>query len=494
MDIYVPKILTEISQLWPIIVLFLAIGMILLAEITLDARLVRMLRGVIISFCLLAAMLTSFNFLIDPAIDFMDMNLLAGGIVPDRIFLFGSMFLSLCFLAIFIVSEALTDVDQNRSIFLCLLLAGLAGTILIGATRHLVVLLLAVELASLPIYALVARPSSSSTCYSDVGLRYILTGMFCSAVTALGVSLLYAVAGSFHFQKIALRISIGGIEPAEIFALVCLAAGIAFKLMLVPLARAGVDVIASVRIDLGIWLVLAGATAGLAVLARFIQILAWFADDSFNAGMAGVLAIIFGITILAGSVGAFRSSSVKRLLAWSSVVHIASMAMGLLIWSDRSGLASILVYLIIFALATVGVFSIAGLVERSFGTDRLESFVGMSYKNPFLAVVMTVLLLSLVGVPPLAGFIAKWNLFTALWTQELSWSALGILAASFLSIFYYLRIVRAMYSKPMDLIVIKIPSPVAVIVGGCAIGCFALFFLRNLLINLSYSLLTSFWG
>jgi NADH-quinone oxidoreductase subunit N len=308
-----------------------------------------------------------------------------------------------------------------------------------------------------------------------------------------GVSLLYTLAGSFEFQKIALRISIGGIKAPEMFALVCLAAGIVFKLMLVPLAWRNVDVVGESRVDVGIWLLLAGSVAGLTVSARLLQILTWYADDSFNAVMIRVLAISLGISLLVASIAAYRSTSVKRLLAWASIVQIASMAMGLLA-CNRPGLASVLAYLIIFALTTLGVFAVAGLVERSRGTDRLEGFNGLCYKNPILASVMLLMLLSLIGVPPLAGFTAKWNLLTVLWEQGFQWSAAGVLLAGILSVFYYLRIVRAMYSKSAGARAVNVPGGVGVILFICSAGVFVLFFARNLLMGFCYGLLSGFWG
>jgi NADH-quinone oxidoreductase subunit N len=494
MDIYIPGILMEISQLWPIIVLFMAIGMILLTDLMLEVRVARTLRNIIVSFCLLAVILTSFNFMNDPNVDFMNSGLLAGAMVFDRVFLFQCIFLSLLLLAIIVISESLSPTEKKRSVFLCLMLASLAGTILIGSTRHLLFLALAIELSSMPIYALVARPSDITLDNHDSGLRYLFTGMFCSAIMVFGISLLYALSGSFEFQKIALRISVGGIKTPEMFALVCLIAGIGFKLMLVPLAWRNVNVVAVNKVDVGVWLTLAGTFAGLIAFARLLQILTWFADDSFNTAMVKVLAIAIGVSILIASIAAFRSSSVKRLLAWASIVHIASMAIGVLVWSSRSGLASVLVYLITFALTTLGTFAIVGLVERSRGTDRLESFGGLSYRNPILAAGMLILLLSLIGVPPLAGFTAKWNLLTVLWEQGFRWSAAGVLLAGILSVFYYLRIVRVMYSKSTETRVVAVPSGAGIVLFVCVVGVFALFLGRNLLMGLSYSLLTGFWG
>lgn len=493
MDIYIPAILVEISQLWPIIVLFLAIGMILLADMTLEVRVARTLRNIIVSFCLPAVVLTSFNFLTDPDINFMNSTLLAGAMVFDRIFLFESMFLSLLVLGIVVVSESLTPTQNKRSLFLCLLLASLAGTILIGSTRHLVFLVLAMELSSLGGYALIGRSVNSLSHDGDSGPRYIFTGMFSSAVMVFGVSLLYVLTGSFEFQKIALRISVGGLSAPEILALVCLLTGIVFKLMLVPTAWRAVGVIGVSRVDMGSWLLLAGAVSGLTVAARFLQILTWFADDSFNTAMIRVLAVGIGITLLVASIAAYRSSRVKGLLAWASIVQVASMAMGVLICT-RPGLASVLVYLIIFSLTTLGVFAVVGLVERSRGDDRLENFNGLCYKNPILASVMLLMLLSLVGVPPLAGFTAKWTLLTVLWEQGFRWSAGGILLAGIVSVFYYLRIVRAMYSRSAGARVVEVPGGVGVVLFICVAGIFGLFFWRNFLMGFSYSLLAGFWG
>jgi NADH-quinone oxidoreductase subunit N len=495
MDIYIPRIMMEVSQLWPIIVLFLAMGMILLAEMTLEARVARTLRATVLGFCLLAGILTSFNFFTDPNIDFMDIGLLSEGIVFDRLFLFQSMFLSGLLLLVIIVSDTLRPDDGNRSIFFCLLLASLAGMIVMGATRHVVVLAIGVELASLPMYGLIARDTQIVTDRrGDAGRRYALAGLFSSAMMIFGIAMMYGLTGCLEFPKIALRLAIGGINWIEIVAMGFFVAGLAFKLMILPFGRSGVDAVAAMGTDLGAWLISAGAAAGFVALARVIHIFAWYANDSFNAAMTQGVSIILAVTILFATIGAFRSSCVKRLLGCSSIVHIASLTLGTLIWSNVSGLMSGFEYLIVFIMTTLGAFVFAGMVEQARGDDRIENFRGLGRKNPIIAIMMVFLLLSLIGAPPLAGFVAKRNLLLSLWKNGLEWQTMVVVAAGVLSIVYYLRIVRAMYSRSAEASAIRVSGSMSLILLMCTLGSFALFFYQKHLAYLCYLLLRGFWG
>ncbi|MCU0918425.1 MAG: hypothetical protein MUC88_28265, partial [Planctomycetes bacterium] len=252
----------------------------------------------------------------------------------------------------------------------------------------------------------------------------------------------------------------------------------------------------------------ASKSAALIVLARLVQFLLSSMAPGLRDFVILALAIVAIVTMTLANLSAYWQTSVKRLLAYSSVAHAGYITCGVLVFSDSLGIAAIVAYVLVYLLMNLGAFTVAGLVEAQTGSDHLDQFTGLGTRNPRLAAAMALFLFSLVGLPPLAGFAAKWILLSALWQGRLAFVAVAVLINTLFSLFYYLRIARAMYfrSSPSSvpsgqsvapgqptaadppLVTIEVPGPAGLVLTACAVGLLGLFLGWGLLNHFSLSL------
>ena len=185
-------------------------------------------------------------------------------------------------------------------------------------------------------------------------------------------------------------------------------------------------------------------SAALLALARFAHILLPSISPGVRDHAILLVSVVAIVTMTVANLSAYWQTSVKRLLAYSSIAHAGYIVCGVLVLSD-AGTAAIVAYILVYLLMNLGAFSVAGLIEAQSGSDHLDNFTGLGTRNPRLAAVMTFFLFSLVGLPPLAGFAVKWILLSTLWQHHLAFVVVAILANTLFSLFYYMRIARAMY-------------------------------------------------
>jgi NADH-quinone oxidoreductase subunit N len=373
--------------------------------------------------------------------------------------------------------------------------------ILLASSRHLIFFAIAFEMASLPSYVLVGF-RRFNTQSAEGAAKYVIFGAVCSALMVYGISLLYGVTGTFDWEKVVLHLAVDGVSPLAAVGLVCLFVGLAFKISLVPMHFWCPDAFEAAGADIAAWLSVASKSAALLALARFLQVLLPSVAPALGNFAVLALALAAIVTMTLANLSAYGQTSVKRLLAYSSIAHAGYLTCGVLVFADAAGTAALVAYVSIYLLMNLGAFTVAGLVERQTGTDHLDQFAGLGTRNPKLAAAMTVFLFSLVGLPPLAGFAAKWILLAALWQHELAFVAVAILANTLLSLFYYLRIARTMYFRdvappPSGVFpaeggwatgAIEVPALAALVLAACAAGLLALFLGWGLLHTFTLSL------
>jgi len=338
--------------------------------------------------------------------------------------------------------------------------------------------------------------------------KYVIFGAICSALMIYGISLLYGLTGSFQWDEIAKQLAAHGVSSLAVVALVCLFIGLAFKISLVPMHFWCPDAFEAAGADVAAWLSVASKSAALLALARFVHLLLPSLTPDIQHRIVLVVAVVAIATMTVANLSAYWQTSVKRLLAYSSVAHAGYIACGVLVFSNATGMAAIVAYVLVYLLMNLGAFSVTGLVEQQMGADRIENFTGLGSRNPKLAAAMTFFLFSLVGLPPLAGFAVKWILLAALWQHQLAFVVAAVLANTLLSLFYYMRIARAMYfadqgsgvrgqgseagssltPETRSLKPLEVPGFTAILLTVCAAGLLALFlgwgFLNSLSLNL----------
>ncbi len=352
--------------------------------------------------------------------------------------------------------------------FFVLLLGATTGMALMASANNLLMILLAVELASFPSYVLAGFRKTNKT-DAEASLKYVLFGAATSAVMTYGMSLLYGLYGTLNLSELASKMpaTTGG-TALLVVAVFGLVVGIGFKIAAVPFHFWCPDVFEGAAIEVTTFLSVASKGAALVLLLRVVNNIA---DAYHFNGMNGellsapaVIAIVLGVmgalSATLGNTAAFVQNNIKRLLAYSSIAHAGYMlcAMSLLLKAgsvtDPTSISArtILFYLAVYLFMNLGAFTVAGLVFKQTGIETLEGYAGLSRRNPVLAVCMAAFMFSFVGLPPLAGFFAKFNILMALIQTGGWWWLLVvvILINTVLSLYFYMRVVRSMFLLNSD--------------------------------------------
>ena len=326
--------------------------------------------------------------------------------------------------------------------YYALMLFSAAGMVMMAGAIDLLVIFIALEVMSLAVYVLtgIRRDKAAS---SEAAFKYFLLGAFSSAFFLYGIAFAFGVAGSTELSRVGSEIAALSQQPniLMLMAMAFLLVGFAFKVSAVPFHMWTPDAYQGAPI-----LVTGFMSTGVkaAAFAAFVRVfLAAF--EPMQTHWIPALSVIALLTMILGTVAGVLQSSVKRMLAYSSIAHAGYIIVGLIAANDI-GKASILFYVLAYSVTNLGAFGVMAALstaDREF--DDIREFNGLWHRRPGMAGLMTVFLLSLGGFPPLAGFIAKWYVFAAaMQTGHYALAIVGVLS-SVVAVFYYLRIVVAMY-------------------------------------------------
>lgn len=338
--------------------------------------------------------------------------------------------------------------------------AVLAMNIMAGA-NDLIVIALGIEFLSICSYVLVAflRHDGLSI---EGGLKYFLYGSVTSAAMLFGMSYLLGLGGSSSIPVLAEMakspelVQVQGFGRILLPALILVMAGIAFKIALVPFHQWSPDAYQAAPTPVTAFLSVGPKAAGFAVLTRLL--VGSFPETSLSATWLGTLGLLCLFSMVLGNVAALRQQNVKRLMAYSSIAQAGYMLLGLLSWGAAAGnatrldgLGSLLFFILTYLFANLGIFTILIAVEQDSGSAETTAFAGLMRRAPFLAVSLLIFFLSLVGVPPLAGFMAKFSVFGAAIQTGHGGLALAGILAGVLSVVYYFSVVREVFfSAPAE--------------------------------------------
>jgi NADH-quinone oxidoreductase subunit N len=331
--------------------------------------------------------------------------------------------------------------------YYALVLFALAGMMLMATATDLLVIFLALEVMSLAVYVLtgIRRDSPAST---EAALKYFLLGAFSSAFFLYGIALTYGLAGSTHLDRIGRLIAAQAMAPTpvQLLALGLLLVGFAFKVSAVPFHMWTPDAYEGAPPSVTGFMSTGVKAAAFAAFVRVF--LAAF--EPLQHEWWPVLWMIAAATMIVGTIVGVAQSSVKRMLAYSSIAHGGYLLVALLAANDF-GKGAVLFYLLAYAVTNLGAFGVIALLETTDRpNDHVRDYAGLWDTHPVLAGLMTMFLLSLGGFPPMAGFIAKWYVFSA--AVKAGYTGLAIIGVltSVVSVFFYLRIVVMMYMTPTD--------------------------------------------
>jgi NADH-quinone oxidoreductase subunit N len=343
----------------------------------------------------------------------------------------------------------------ERGEFYALALFGAAGMSLLGMASDFLVAFIAIETMSLATYALAAylrrgkRPA-------EAAFKYLVLGAVSSSLFLYGSALLYGATGSTLFSEL----TKGQGAPLRLAGLGLVAAGVAFKVAAVPFHTWTPDVYEGAPTPVTAFMAAGVKTAAFALLAR-IFLAAESGPVAQASAFAGIVSALAVLTMIFGNLLALPQRSVKRMLAYSSIAHAGYLLVGVVsagaAGAREKALSGLLFYLAIYSATAIGAFAIVGVLERRAHGDNepadawdLQRFAGLAARHPGLAFAMAVFLLSLAGIPPTAGFLAKLYIFQAAVGAELYGLAILGVLTSVLGAYYYLRVVVYMYMRPPE--------------------------------------------
>ena len=320
------------------------------------------------------------------------------------------------------------------------------------ASQNLLTTFISLELLSLPLYILTGFDKRNARS-SEAALKYFLFGGMSAAFLLFGFSLLYGFANSTNFAEIAAAIHGPSLNPLLILAIVTTVIGLGFKVAAVPFHFWAPDVYEAAPVPVAAFIASGSKVASFFVFFQLLSIGFSGAEGSavwmhFVHGWVPVVAIVAALSMLLGNAVAIVQTSLRRLLAYSAIAHAGYMLLGIVAHTPV-GLAALLYYVITYSIGTIGTFGVIGIVEKATGTDQLSTFNGLNKRSPILAACLFVFMLSLAGIPPLAGFFGKFYLFVAAISANsgLLWIVAFAIAMSAVSLFYYLRVLKRVYGE-----------------------------------------------
>ena len=344
-------------------------------------------------------------------------------------------------IALFFTNEYIKNSSINQFEYPILVLTSILGMFVMVSSNNLMGLYLGIELQSLSLYVLASlnRDSIKST---EAGVKYFVLGALSSGLLLYGCSLIYGFTGSTNYYIIAKSFDANNL--ALLFGLVFILVGLAFKISAVPFHMWTPDVYEGSPTSVTAFFALAPKVAGMAAIIRILYV----PFGNIVIEWQTILIFISVASMILGAVAAIGQSNIKRLMAYSGISHMGYALAGL-VTGTKDGVASTILYVLIYVVMSIGSFvCILVMKRKNIYLENIRDLSGLSKNHPLVALSFVVILFSLAGIPPLAGFFAKFYIFMAVVKVEFYTLAVIGLVTSVISAFYYLRIIKIIYFDP----------------------------------------------
>lgn len=383
----------------------------------------------------------------------------AGMFVVDNFGIFFKiivLFSSLIVILFSIISSEIKSTNERHGEYYTLLFGMILGMFVMVSSADLILLYLSIEMLSLSSYVL-AGFIKNTVRNSEASLKYIIYGGVSSGVMLFGISLIYGLTGSTNIYQI------NSIIQAQSFPYITflisglfILVGLGFKISAVPFHFWTPDVYEGAPLPITAYLSVASKAAGFAVLIRFIKIM--FIDSVDSNGnwelislidWKSIIILLSILTMTLGNFTALWQDNLKRMLAYSSIAHAGYMLLGLAVLSNE-GIIAIMVYFMVYAFMNLGAFYCVMIIADKIGSENIDDYKGIGKRMPVLGVSFALFLVSLVGLPPTAGFIGKLVLFIALIDANMVVVAIIALLNTVVSLYYYIRVLKNMYLVQVD--------------------------------------------
>ena len=369
---------------------------------------------------------------------------------------FKLLFLAIAALVILASVDYVSKFARFQGEYYALVLLSALGMMLMAATAELISIYIALELTSISLYVLVGFLKDPKS--TEASLKYLLLGAVASAVLLFGMALVFGFTGQTHLGEIAGAIqgmSLAGVldSPGLILGMVLMVAGFGFKIAAVPFHMWVPDVYEGAPTPITAYLSVASKAAGFAIILRVFYsafgLPSWL---SLDWGL--VFAVLAAIGMTLGNIIAIPQTNIKRMLGYSSIAQAGYLMVGLAVVgfspaAEVVGRSSLLFFLASYALTNLGAFTAIIAISNKVGSDLIQDYSGMGKRAPLLALALTLCLISLIGMPPAAGFMAKFYIFSGAVQNDLLWLVIIAVINSVISAYYYLRVVKVMWlGKP----------------------------------------------
>ncbi|HKY16799.1 MAG TPA: NADH-quinone oxidoreductase subunit N [Microthrixaceae bacterium] len=400
-------------------------------------------------------------------------EMFGGAYVTDEAaLLLKALFLVSGYIVVLLATNYVAEGDYWESEFYTLIASSLLGMLVMASARDLISIFLALELLSIPAYMLAAwrkRDPKSN----EAGLKYYLMGVFASAVLLYGMSLVYGVAGSTKLVDIGVALEESGNASVITLAVIFVLIGFAFKVSAVPFHTWAPDTYEGAPTPVTAFLAVASKTAGFVALINVV----FFAFLGQGDVVRPVLWVLSALSMTVGNLIALRQTNVVRMLAYSGIAQAGFiLAPFAVAGQSETALSTIIVYLVIYGAMNLGAFTVVIAVARKTRSAEIDSYNGLFSYAPGLTVAMTIFLASLIGIPPFAGWYAKFGVVKSLVEADTGWgySLVAIVAVNTaIAAAYYLRIARAMWFEEEpngDLSPVRVPPSLVSSLAICLLA------------------------
>ncbi len=394
----------------------------------------------------------------------------------DGLALFFKRFFLLAAILVLLMSVEFADrIATGIAEYYALILFALAGMLFASSANHFALLFVSLELITVTFYVLTSFQRARLASL-EAGVKYLIIGALSTGFTVFGIALVYGVSTKFNFTELAAVAGQFTGSQIFLFGLLLVMVGLGFKIAAFPFQIWAPDVYQGAPAPTTAFLAVGSKAAGFVLLLRVLFI----AVPAITAHWSNLLILISAVTILYGNLCAIPQRSLKRLLGYSSIAHAGYLLLGVAAL-NAAGRSAILFYLSGYLFTVLGAFTVICLVMRQVESDDIASLAGLNQRSPLLAATMTLAIVSLGGIPPMAGFFGKFLLIKAALAQGLAqpayyWLVAAALIGVVISLYYYFGVIRAIFwsQDPPDLSPIKTSVPIRVALGVCIAGMFAL--------------------
>jgi len=413
--------------------------------------------------------------------------------VLDALALYFKRFFLLAAIVVLMMAVEFADhIGTGISEFYSLVVFALWGMMFAASANDFTMLFVSIELITVTFYVLTSFQRSRVPSL-EAGIKYLILGALASAFLVYGIALVYGSGGTMRFEVLAKTSAALSGKPIFMLGLLLVLAGLAFKIAAFPLQIWAPDVYQGSPAPATAFLAVGSKAAGFALLLRVL----FTAVPEVTSHWSNLLVVMSAITILYGNLCAIPQRNLKRLFGYSSIAHAGYLLLGVAamaanVKNPTAGGSAILFYLGGYLFTVLAAFAVLCLVIRTMDSEDITALAGLSRRSPFLAATMTLSMVSLAGIPPLAGFFGKFLLFKAALEQGSAdpsyyWLVAIAVGGVVISIWYYFGVIRAIYwsKEPADLSPILISNPIRITLGVCLVGMLVLGLFPNPLVRVA---------